>query len=135
MARLIDSSVIIEIERRGEVRGIGHALIDGQEIAISSITASELLLGIERATSAKHRSQREEFIQSILSELPVLPFDLEVARVHAKVWADLLAIGQMIGQHDLLIAATALVHNFPLITYNLRHFERVPGLVVERPNW
>ena len=38
--------------------------------------------------------------------------------------------GQKIGAHDLIIAATALCHGFPVLTSNLKDFERVTGLDV-----
>ena len=54
-----------------------------------------------------------------------------MARKHALIWAELESSGQMIGAHDLWIAATALVHDFTLATRNEREFRRVPGLRVE----
>ena len=71
----------------------------------------------------------------MLDRLSVVPFDLEAARIHARLAADLMAAGQAIGPNDLLIAATALAHGHAVLTHNLRHFERVPGLVVSRPDW
>ena len=67
--------------------------------------------------------------------MPVLPFDLLVARVHARVSAQLLDAGRLIGAHDLLIAATALAHGYAVLTQNLRDFRRVPGLDVRQPSW
>ncbi|HLH21188.1 MAG TPA: PIN domain-containing protein [Chloroflexota bacterium] len=60
---------------------------------------------------------------------------LVAARVHARIWSDLATIGQPIGAHDLLIAATALAHGYAVLTNNLREFQRVAGLVVRQPNW
>ncbi len=40
-------------------------------------------------------------------------------------------VGQLIGNPDLLIAATALYHNLTLLTHNTRHFSRISGLQVE----
>jgi len=110
-------------------------LVPGESIAVSSISASELLLGVERADTLARRQQRLEYVNSILADIPVLPFDLDVARVHARVSAHLLATGQAIPQNDVMIAATALTHGYAMLTHNLRHFERVPGLVVQRPDW
>jgi predicted nucleic acid-binding protein len=47
----------------------------------------------------------------------------------------LAAAGQLIGDRDLLIAATALTHGYDLLTNNLRDFARVPGLRVRQPTW
>ena len=67
--------------------------------------------------------------------MPVIPFDLPAARIHGRLLARLLDAGQAIGAYDLMIAATALTHGYDVLTLNLRDFERVPGLVVRRPEW
>ena len=135
MARLIDTTVFIDLERLGHPASALRTLLADEIIAMSSVSASELLLGAERADSPERRRQRAEFIESVLADVPVLPFDLRVARVHARVGAKLLATGQAIARHDLMIAATALAHGYAILTDNLRDFERVPGLVVHQPDW
>ena len=135
MAQLIDTTVLIDAERQGRSLSMLQELVPGESIAVSSISASELLLGVERADTLARRQQRLEYVNSILADIPVLPFDLDVARVHARVSAHLLATGQAIPQNDVMIAATALTHGYAMLTHNLRHFERVPGLVVQRPDW
>ena len=65
-----------------------------------------------------------------MARLPVLPFDLTVARYHAALWAALAEKGALIGAHDLLIAATALAHGHSVATRDQRSFHRVPGLTV-----
>lgn len=135
MARLIDTSALIELERRGQPLRALLASAPDETWAIAGITAAELLLGVERADSPARRGRRSMLVEEVLADLPVLPFDLPVTRVHARVAARLLAAGRVIGAHDLLIAATALAHGYAVLTHNLRHFERVPDLVVHRPNW
>ncbi|MGP0017387.1 MAG: PIN domain-containing protein [Candidatus Sulfotelmatobacter sp.] len=49
------------------------------------------------------------------------------------MWADLESSGDMIGSHDLILAATALEHGSTVATFNQRHFARVPGLNVIVP--
>ena len=73
----------------------------GAASGLSAITASELLHGVHRADGAVRRGRREAFVETILTYLPVLPFTLDIARVHARLWADLQAQGEMIGSHDL----------------------------------
>ena len=135
MAQLIDASVFITLERRGQQILDLPAIGLDERVGIAAITASELLVGIHHADSLEHRLQREAFVEAILEILPILPFDLQVARVHAQVWAQLAVRGQLIGDHDLLVAATALAHGYSLLTDNLREYHRVPGLVARRPNW
>ena len=76
------------------------------------------------------RARREAFVEAILDRMPVLPFDLKSARVHARLVAQLEKGGFRIGAHDLLIAATALTHGRAVLTVNVREFERVPGLEI-----
>jgi len=135
MAQLIDSSVFIALERRRQSLQDLAALVPDDPIALSSVTASELLAGVHRANTPERRLRRETFVEGVLSLVPVLPFDVRVARVHARLWADLAAVRQSVGAHDLLIAATALAYDYAVLTENLRGFARVPGLVARRPAW
>ena len=135
MAQLIDTTVLIDAERQGQTLSVLQELLAGESIAVSSSSAAELLLGVERADTLARRQQRLEYVNSILADIPVLPFDLDVARVHARVSAHLLATGQPIPQNDVMIAATALAYGYAMLTHNFRHFERVPGLFIQRPDW
>ncbi|MFY9820165.1 MAG: type II toxin-antitoxin system VapC family toxin [Thermoanaerobaculia bacterium] len=130
MALLIDTSIFIAMERSGgDLSDLLQELGD-EPVALSAITASELLHGVHRADSAVRRSRREAFVEKILAAFPVIPFNLEMARIHSRIWADLQAEGVVIGAHDLLIAATALVQDRIVATGNPRHFGRVPGLKI-----
>jgi len=131
MGALIDADVLIAHERK---RLPLADLVRGREqetMGISVITASELLHGYWRATDPDVRERRRLFVEGVLRDMPVLPIDLEIARVHAKVSAELAAHGQMIGAHDAWVAATCLVQNWTLVTRNEGEFRRVPGLKVE----
>jgi tRNA(fMet)-specific endonuclease VapC len=129
---VIDSSVFIAAER-GKL-DFERVLRDyGDEpVAIAAITASELLHGVHRAVEPSQRNRREAFVERLLSDLPLIPFDLVVARVHARLSAELAAKGSSIGAHDLLIAATAVAVGYDVATRDERSFPRVPGLAVLR---
>ncbi|NJD10252.1 MAG: type II toxin-antitoxin system VapC family toxin [Gemmatimonadetes bacterium] len=131
MGILIDSSVIIGHERLGS--GLDERLAGREEESffISAISASELLHGVHRARDARTRARRLAFVEAALSGFPVLAADLNVARTHAALWAELTAAGTPVGAHDLWIAATAVAHDLSLATLNRRDFDRVPGLEVE----
>jgi tRNA(fMet)-specific endonuclease VapC len=96
----------------------------------SSITLGELLYGALRARAPVIQEQIERIVAGSMT---VIPFDTETARVYASVRADLDRRGVPIGDADTRIAAIALVHSLTVVTGNVRHFERVPGLEVE--NW
>jgi predicted nucleic acid-binding protein len=135
VARLIDASVLIGLEWRGEPLAKLALLTAGDLSAMASITASEILVGVHRANSAQIRAARETYVEAIIRRIPIVPFTLEEARVHARLSADLRSAGVSIGSYDQVVAATALRHGFSVFTDNIAEFERVPGLHVERPDW
>lgn len=96
----------------------------------SSITASELLVGVYLANSESRRNRRRAFVEGLLSLFPVLDFSADSARIHAEIYASLRQRGELIGAHDLIIAATALQYGFAVLTANEREFNRIPGLEV-----
>lgn len=131
MGLLIDSSIFIAAER-GYLNL--EVMITGQErdpVVLSAVTASELLHDVHRASDPEKRLQRARFVEAILSRFPVVDFDLEVATVHARLWAELAAIGKLVGAHDLMIAATAVALDFAVATADARDFSRIPGLRVQ----
>ena len=130
MGALIDSSILIDAER-GSL-DLDQLLSQSAdiELAISAITAAELLHGVHRASKKSHKARREAFVERLLEIWPVLPFDLTAARMHARLWAELAAKGISIGAYDLLIAATALANGLALVTRDKRSFPKVPGLQV-----
>jgi predicted nucleic acid-binding protein len=130
---VIDSSVLVAAERgQLELGALAKLLAPGEQVAISAVTASELLHGVHRAKKAAQRGKREAFVERILNALPVLPFDLLAARIHARIWAELAGKGQNVGAHDLIIAATALAAGFSVATRDERSFPKVSGLQIIR---
>ena len=128
MGLLIDSSVLVAAER-GTLDlndKLGKEL--DNPVALAAISASELLHGVHRATSLNQRARRQAFVEQLLSALPVIPFDLVAARLHAELWARLAAKGIQVGAHDLLIAATAIAAGYGVATRDERSFPRIPGL-------
>ena len=63
----------------------------------------------------------------------VLPFDLAAGQTYGGLRAELERAGTPLAEPDLRIASIALTHNLTVVTGNVRHFSRVPGLKVE--NW
>jgi predicted nucleic acid-binding protein len=132
MAALIDSSVLIAVERGQLAIEAISARFLAEDVALSAVTASELLHGLHRAKTAAQRHRRQAFVEGLLAQLPVVPFDLTVARVHASLWAGLSARGVAVGERDLMIGATAIAAGYSVATRDERSFPRIPGLKVQR---
>lgn len=126
MAVLIDTGLLVDLEH-GAANPKVDAAIGDEDRAISVITVSELLHAVHRADGAQ-RARRSAFVEHLLAGMRALEITEQVARVHAEIWAQLAARGEVIGAHDLWIAATALAHGLGLATGNAREFNRVPGL-------
>jgi len=132
MGVLIDSSVLIHFERSGTDISVYVEDREEEQVFLSVISASELLHGVHRARDKRIKAKRLAFVEGLVGALPVLAIDLATARSHSQLWADLAQQGKMIGVHDSWLAATCLAHDLRLATSNLREFERVPGLDVEK---
>lgn len=133
MGTLIDTSVLIAAER-GEL-DLSSRLekapdAEDEEVAISAISASELLHGVHRLKAGVRRARVETLIEGLLSRLPVIAFDLTCVRAHAIMSADLRARGQAVGAHDLLIAATAVALGYRIASRDRRSFPKIRGLDV-----
>ncbi|HTF46476.1 MAG TPA: PIN domain-containing protein [Pseudonocardia sp.] len=124
MAILIDTSVLIAVER-GQL-SMQAVLNRTEQVAISVVTAAELLHGVHRADPAR-ATTRTAYVEAILDGVPALPIDMRVARTYAQLSASLAVAGSRIKMNDLWIAATAIAHNFLLMATD-PGFDRVPGL-------
>lgn len=130
MGVVLDTSILVAAERRAlRFEALLESLGD-EPVAISAVTASELLHGCHRASNAGIRARRSAFVEALLDALPILPFGLAEARLHAQIWAELARRGAMIGPHDLLIAASAMARGYLVASLNQRDFARVAGLQV-----
>ena len=96
----------------------------------TAINAGELLYGAEKKGSPELAARVRELLEGSVG---ILPFDMEAACVYGSLRADLEASGRRLAEPDLRIASIALAHDLVLVTGNVRHFGRVPGLAIE--NW
>jgi tRNA(fMet)-specific endonuclease VapC len=131
MGLILDSSVVIAAERRGDTpeqlvqQVIGVA--GNQEAALSSVGLTELVHGIYRANSDQIRLCRRSFVEELRIGLTVYPYAAETAMLAGRIDGEQTAKGVIIPFADLLIGATALSLGFSVFTVNLRHFMQIPG--------
>lgn len=92
----------------------------------TAITVGELYWGAFRSASrARHLKNIDE---RVLPALRVVAFDVEAARRFGELKAGLEAQGTPLADADVQIAAIALVGGHELVTGNVHHFSRIPGL-------
>jgi len=132
MGLIIDTCIFIKVEREKSLIDFNRWSANGIAY-LSTISISELLLGVHRADTEARKLKRSAFVESIIAAFPILDYNREVARIHAEISHYLLENKQIIGAHDLLIAATALRNGCAVLTTNAQKFNRVPGLQVLAP--
>lgn len=127
---VLDTNTVIDyFKGRGKVAERLLA-VPPREIALPSIVAYEVWVGVLGSENAKRRqSQYEQF----LSAIEVIPFDSTASRRAAELRHTLERRGASIGPLDTLIAGTALACGAALVTRNVKEFGRVAGLEVV--NW
>jgi len=129
MGIVVDTGVFIHWERTGRVVDLSRWTELGTP-CVSVVTVSELKVGVHRANTPERRARRNQFVEAVLSSVNVLAIDSQIAEIHAGIVAALTTQGNAIGPHDFWIPATALHHDFVLLTTNATEFQRVPNLRV-----
>src|SRR3954454_5000274 len=99
-------------------------------IAVSIVSFAELYEG---AYGSQTPPQQIARIQQFLSSSPVINLSDAITDRFGQIRAQLRAQGTLIPDLDLLIGATAAVHNLTVMTRNVRHFGRIPGLTLYQP--
>lgn len=72
--------------------------------------------------------EKENDIKFVTKGIQILPFNGSVAIKAAQIYHRLKQQNKMIKFRDIFIAATCIVNNLPLKTFNKKHFERIEGL-------
>ena len=128
---LLDTDISSYIMKRSNAAVIERLqAVPINSVAISIITKSELLYGVELSP---RRQQDSLALKEYLRYIEVLDFADEAAEHYANIRAFLKNSGEMIGANDLFIAAHARSLQRILVTNNMREFGRVPHLQIE--NW
>ena len=128
---LLDTDWVIQaLANRQPALGT-HQHLAGSRISVSYITLGEVY---ERAfTSANPQAHLVSF-RSFLGFYRLLGLNDPIMERFAETRALLRRRGELIADFDLLIATTALHHDLTLLTFNLRHFERIPELRLYQPS-
>ena len=127
---LLDTNVLIEAERTSI--DLDALIADDDEPAVAAITIAELGVGVEMATGRRRRA-RSEFLDDLIDNLPIIQYDLGVARAHTDLLVAVRTLGRPRGAHDLIIAATALATGRIVVTSDRHGFDDLPGVDVRRP--
>jgi predicted nucleic acid-binding protein len=130
MGLIIDTGVLIKLEKDPAYVDLAAYQPEYGHAYLSAATCSELLVGVHLANSEERRLRRSAYVEAMFNLFRPLPFDLDVARVHAQL-VSALPRSLTLGALDLIIGATAIRHGFAVLTTNPEDFRRMPGCLVE----
>lgn len=127
---IVDTDVLIDLMQDDDraKRKISDLESQNVPLRISAVSQFELYHSIERVDDS---STRRRHIENVLETKPLYPADGAVMKKAGRIDGRLASDGRAIGIGDTIIGATALVHEEPVLTRNVDHFERIDGLDIE----
>jgi predicted nucleic acid-binding protein len=131
---VLDSSIVITAERRSlrvpQLVELVQTSFGEIEASLSVVTVAELVHGIYRAKTPEASRRRRDYIEELLTLVPVHPITTRTAYLVGQIEGQEAAKGNTLPFNDLLIAAAAIEQGYAVLTENIRHFRKIPGLVV-----
>jgi len=127
MSFLVDTD-ICSAYLKGDNRVYGRFLQYGGRLHISAVTAGQLFTWALVAGPTSNRMQR---LLGLLRDMTFLDVNRSVSEKFGDLRVQQIRQGHRTPDTDLLIAATAMVHNLTVVTHNQRHFATVPGLSLQ----
>jgi tRNA(fMet)-specific endonuclease VapC len=127
---LLDTNICIYVIKRRPAQMLERFNRHSGHMAISAITLSELLHGVEKSAAP---DRNLTVVENFCGRLEVLPYGGKACLHYGQIRAGLERQGLPIGVNDLHIAAHARSEGLTLVSNNLREFQRVDGLLLD--NW
>jgi predicted nucleic acid-binding protein len=120
----LDTSIIVEIERRNEkIIEFIENLLEKHEIFISVVVLSEIFTGTYLRIDYEKATQKAK---ELFSKFEIIPLNMEIAEIIGQISAFLITNGSIIEYQDVAIAATFVYKRGEyLLTKNKKHFVRI----------
>lgn len=131
---VLDSSAVIAAERKKiavlEFLTSIRASWGPTNLCLSPVTVAELVHGIYRAKTPEIAKRRREFIEELIRLVPVHPLTEQSGWLLGQIDGEQSRLGNVLPFNDLAIGVAALEQGYAVLTGNVRHFGKIPGLVV-----
>ena len=127
---LLDISICIDVIKQRPAQMLDRFNSHSSHMAISAITLSEWLHGVEKSADPQRNLA---VVENFRGRPDVLPYGSKACLHYGQIRAGLERQGLPIGANDLHIAAHSRSEGLTLVSNNLREFQRVDGLLLE--NW
>lgn len=125
MKYLVDSDWVIDYLVGKQQAIVLLSTLAKEGIAVSLITLGEIY---ERIYYGRDPQRSEEGFRKFLRGVTVLPLNRSIMQRFGRIRGDLRHRSLLIGDPDILIAATTMYHDLTLVTRNRKDYERIPAL-------
>ena len=127
--KCLDTDFLVALLRgKNDAESKMEALDAEERNATTTINAFELFFGAHKSTK---RAKNLKEVFKLLDRLNVFDFTLEASEVAGEITANLEEVGKMLDFRDIMIASIVKCHGMILVTRNIDHFKRRPGLQIE----
>ncbi|MEL7520411.1 MAG: type II toxin-antitoxin system VapC family toxin [Cyanobacteria bacterium P01_A01_bin.116] len=127
---LIDTDIASFVFKGSEFAKPYTPVLQGYDLALSFMTIAELF---QWAFQNQWGNQRVTQLEKYLQNYVIIPVDQPLCRFWAQVRSERRKMGRVISPQDAWIAATALRHQIPLVTHNVKDFQDIPNLDLATP--
>lgn len=129
MAKLLDTTVLVDILRKNPDAVRWVANLDSETLCTTRLNVFELLVGIYASAASEARLLNAE---QLISRLNILELTSPTAKKAAQIQGGLHQQGKRIDDIDCLTAAIGIMHGVScIVTRNRKHFEQIPEITVE----
>ena len=130
MGLVIDTSALVELERRGPAWDMTGSPLFDETAVIAAIAYAEVMVGVRMADTVARAQQRKARLDALVAHCGIVDFNRAMAERWSEIFAQLSRDGRMIPSNDIAVAATALELDFGVLIgpADEKHFRRVAGL-------
>lgn len=130
MDYLLDTTILIDLLR--QKKDVWNFIADHSKdkFMTSAICEAEVWEGVYREKEANFDKKKKVLEDLLASLFQIVPFDSKQAKISGQIRASLSIKGDLPGDIDVLIGAATMANDAILLTKNVKHFSRIPGLEV-----
>ncbi len=127
--KCLDTNLLIDF-LRGKIEALKKLKeLEHEPLSTTAINIFELLYG---ANISVNKENNVNEVKKLLSNLEIFNFNEKAATESSIILASLKKSGKLIDIRDLFIAGICLSNNLDLVTKNIKHFNRIKNLKIEK---
>jgi len=126
---IVDTDVLIDaMKAENDAKDLLLKIVEKEPLYITQINEYELYKGAHLSEHKEHIEQVKKF----LSGFQVFVLNIDSIAIAARTFSELSKKGELIDDFDILIASICIANNQKLVTRNIKHFSRIPGLKLHK---